>query len=136
MSAIVPIPRTPITIRPATIGDYPFIDRLQDMHSKALGFMPRAQLEGKIAAGNVLIAEEATERRSDEATEGNAEEATERRSDEATEGNAEEATERRSDGGKCGRGDGFVFPFVASSLNRFVASSGLRHVAGSVLQAR
>jgi hypothetical protein len=39
-------------------GDYPFIDRLQDMHSKALGFMPKAQLEGKIAAGHVLIAED------------------------------------------------------------------------------
>src|SRR6266550_2884090 len=56
--AIVPIPRLAITVRPAAAGDYPFIDRLQAMHSKALGFMPRAQLQGKIDAGNVLIAEE------------------------------------------------------------------------------
>ena len=55
--AIVPISRVPITVRPAMTGDYPFIDRLQDMHSKALGFMPKAALEGKIAAGHVLMAE-------------------------------------------------------------------------------
>jgi hypothetical protein len=62
MSAIVPIapplPRCPVTIRPAVAGDYPFIDRLQGMHSKALGFMPKAQLEGKIKLGHVLIAED------------------------------------------------------------------------------
>jgi hypothetical protein len=58
MSAIVPVARTPITIRLATMSDYAFIDRLALMHSKALGFMPKAQLEGKIAAGHVLIAEE------------------------------------------------------------------------------
>src|SRR3954467_14135756 len=58
MSAIIPVPRTPIVIRPAVAGDYPFIDRLQDMHSKALGFMPRAQLEGKIKLGHVLVAED------------------------------------------------------------------------------
>src|SRR5262245_2048632 len=58
MTAIVPVARTPIAIRLATAADYPFIDRLQDMHSKALGFMPKAQLEGKINAGHVLIAEE------------------------------------------------------------------------------
>jgi Acetyltransferase (GNAT) family len=56
--AIVPVSRVPITVRAATIGDYPFIDRLQDMHSKALGFMPKAQLEGKIARGEVLVAED------------------------------------------------------------------------------
>jgi predicted N-acetyltransferase YhbS len=47
-----------MSIRPATAADYAFIDRLQDMHSKALGFMPRAQLQGKIAAGHVLVAED------------------------------------------------------------------------------
>src|SRR6187551_577403 len=52
------IPRCSVTIRPATMNDYPFIDRLQDMHSKALGFMPKAQLEGKISAGHVLMAED------------------------------------------------------------------------------
>ena len=33
-------------VRAAT-GDYPFIDRLQDMHTKALGFMRKAALEGR-----------------------------------------------------------------------------------------
>lgn len=55
---IVPVSRVPITVRAATMGDYPFIDRLQGMHSKALGFMPKAQLEGKIARGEVLVAED------------------------------------------------------------------------------
>jgi len=72
MSAIIPIPRCEVTVRPAVAGDYAFIDRLQDMHSKALGFMRKAALEGKIKRGEVLIAEEATERRSDGATEGSA----------------------------------------------------------------
>ncbi len=56
--ALVPVARTPISIRLAALADYPFIDRLQDLHSKALGFMPRAQLEGKIKLGHVLIAED------------------------------------------------------------------------------
>jgi hypothetical protein len=47
-----------MTVRPAVAADYPFIDRLQDMHSKALGFMRKAALEGKIALGEVLIAED------------------------------------------------------------------------------
>jgi len=55
---VVPVSRVPITIRSAVAGDYPFIDRLQDMHSKALGFMPKAQLEGKVKLGHVLIAED------------------------------------------------------------------------------
>jgi len=58
MNAIIPIPRCPVSVRPATTADYPFIDRLQDMHSKALGFMPKAQLQGKIDAGHVLVAED------------------------------------------------------------------------------
>src|SRR5437899_12248566 len=62
MSAIVPIPpplpRCELTIREAVAGDYAFVDRLQDMHSKALGFMPKAQLQGKIKLGHVLVAEE------------------------------------------------------------------------------
>lgn len=58
MSAMVPVARTPVTIRTAVAGDYAFVDRLQEMHSKALGFMPKAQLEGKIKLGEVLIAED------------------------------------------------------------------------------
>ncbi|MEA2710801.1 MAG: hypothetical protein QOF78_3402 [Phycisphaerales bacterium] len=57
-SAIVPIPRSPVSIRPAVAGDYAFIDRLQDMHSKALGFMRKAALEGKIELGEILVAED------------------------------------------------------------------------------
>src|SRR5688500_9890072 len=51
------VPRCSITIRPGTAADIPFIDALQKKHSKMVGFMPRAELEGKIAAGHVLIAE-------------------------------------------------------------------------------
>ena len=58
MNAIVPIPRCELSIRPATMSDYAFIDRLQDMHTKALGFMPKAQLESKIVAGHILVAED------------------------------------------------------------------------------
>jgi GNAT superfamily N-acetyltransferase len=59
MSAILPIPRSPITIRVATMDDLPFIDGLQKKHHKQLGFFPRAQLEGYLSNGWVLIAEEA-----------------------------------------------------------------------------
>jgi hypothetical protein len=52
------IPRSPISIRAAVASDVPFIDRLQKMHSKMVGWMPTKQIEGKIAAGNVLIAME------------------------------------------------------------------------------
>ena len=58
MSAIIPQPRCPITIRPATMGDLPFIDAMQKMHSKQVGLMPTKQLEGKIKAGHVIVAEE------------------------------------------------------------------------------
>jgi hypothetical protein len=47
-----------IEIRPATMEDLPFIDRLQKMHTKMVGFMPMKQLEGKVGAGHVLVAEE------------------------------------------------------------------------------
>ena len=58
MSAIIPQPRCAITIRPGTIDDLPFIDALQKMHTKQVGWMPTKTLEGKIKAGHVLIAEE------------------------------------------------------------------------------
>jgi hypothetical protein len=59
MSAIIPIPKTPIAVRAATMDDLPFIDGLQRKHTKQVGWMPTAQFEGKIKAGHVLIAEEA-----------------------------------------------------------------------------
>lgn len=56
----LPAPSTPITIRPAHMGDLPFIDSLQKMHTNAVGWMPMKQLEGKIGKGQVLIAEKLT----------------------------------------------------------------------------
>ncbi len=56
----VPVPRVPITIRLATNEDIPFMDALQKLHSKQVGWMPTKQFEGKIRAGHVLIAEENT----------------------------------------------------------------------------
>ena len=53
-----PLPRCAMSVRGATAKDLPFIDALQRMHSHMVGWMPQKQLEGKIAAGQVLIAEE------------------------------------------------------------------------------
>ena len=50
MNAIVPISRTPITIRPAIAGDYAFVDRLADMHSKAL----RRNVDDANRGGNMV----------------------------------------------------------------------------------
>jgi hypothetical protein len=58
MSQIIPIPRCPISVRDATVNDIAFIDQLQKMHGHMVGFMQRKALEGKIAAGHVVIAEE------------------------------------------------------------------------------
>jgi hypothetical protein len=56
MTAIVPAPRVPISIRPATMSDLSFIDSLQKLHGKMVGFMPEKALAGKINAGHVLLA--------------------------------------------------------------------------------
>src|SRR5690606_3400478 len=53
----VPQPAQPISIRVATLEDYPFIDALQKQHTKMVGWMPRQQLENYITNGDVLIAE-------------------------------------------------------------------------------
>src|SRR5262245_60633766 len=58
MSSIIPIPRIAVSVRPGTLDDLPFIDALQKKHTKQVGFMPTKQLEGKIKAGHVLVAEE------------------------------------------------------------------------------
>ena len=58
MSAIIPIPRIAISVRPGTMDDLPFIDALQKKHTKMVGWMPTKQLEGKIGLGQVLIADE------------------------------------------------------------------------------
>src|SRR5688500_11695496 len=54
----VPIPRAPVTVRLATPADLPFVDGLQKAHTRMVGFMQRSALEGKIAKGHVLVAEE------------------------------------------------------------------------------
>jgi hypothetical protein len=40
------------------MDDIPFMDALQRMHTRQVGWMPTAQFEGKIRLGHVLIAEE------------------------------------------------------------------------------
>ena len=54
----LPPPRVPITVRPGVLGDVPFLDSLQKLHAKQVGWMPTKQFEEKVAAGHVLIAEE------------------------------------------------------------------------------
>src|SRR5687768_15707511 len=60
MSAIIPIPHFEIAIRPATLADLPFMDRLQKKYNKALGYFPTKQFEEYVETGGVLIAEEVT----------------------------------------------------------------------------
>jgi N-acetylglutamate synthase-like GNAT family acetyltransferase len=61
-SSIIPIPPplADVSVRDATLADVAFIDSLQKIHSKQVGFMSRGQLEGKFKAGEVLVAEDAT----------------------------------------------------------------------------
>jgi hypothetical protein len=55
------LPSVPITIRPGVMDDVPFLDSLQKLHTKQVGWMPTKQFEGKIAAGHVLVAEAASD---------------------------------------------------------------------------
>src|SRR5438128_3915419 len=57
MTAIIPQPRTSISIRVATMDDLPFLDALQKKHSKQVGYFRTKVLEGYINAGWGLIAE-------------------------------------------------------------------------------
>lgn len=53
----LPAPKLPgVTIRPAVLSDYPFIDALQKANSKAVGFMWEKAIKGHIEKGNVLVA--------------------------------------------------------------------------------
>lgn len=65
----LPQPRQAIAIRKAVQSDLPFIDGLQKLHSKAVGWFPRQQLEANIRKGQVLIAE-GTEASRDQGTKG------------------------------------------------------------------
>ena len=58
MSTIIPIPQIPISIRTATIDDFAAIDAIQKQYNKQLGFFPRAQMEGYLKNGWVMVAEE------------------------------------------------------------------------------
>src|SRR5688500_10093051 len=53
---LIPLPPVDVSVRPATMDDVPFIDSVQKKHSRMVGFMPAKQIEGKIAAGQVLVA--------------------------------------------------------------------------------
>jgi hypothetical protein len=57
-SVPLPLPRAAVGIRAGTLDDLSFIDGLQRRHTKQVGWMPTMQLEGKIRAGHVLVAEE------------------------------------------------------------------------------
>jgi N-acetylglutamate synthase-like GNAT family acetyltransferase len=59
--AVLPAPRAAVSVRPATIDDLPFIDGLQKQHTQMVGWMPTKQLEGKVKAGHVIIAEDKAE---------------------------------------------------------------------------
>src|SRR5262249_37014119 len=61
-SVATPLPGVDVTIRPGVASDLAFVDALQKMHTKQVGWMPTATLEGKIKLGHVLIAESNGER--------------------------------------------------------------------------
>ena len=54
--AALPLPRVAVTVRAGTPNDVPFMDKLQRLHTKQVGWMPTAQFEGKIKLGHVLVA--------------------------------------------------------------------------------
>jgi hypothetical protein len=54
----LPLPRLAIAVRPGVLGDVPFLDALQRLHTKQVGWMPTRQLEAKVGLGQVLVAEE------------------------------------------------------------------------------
>jgi hypothetical protein len=57
--------RHEIATRLATSADLPFLDAMQKAHGKALGFFPRAQMEGYVENQWMLIAEDAATRVND-----------------------------------------------------------------------
>src|SRR3954471_4736319 len=54
----VPIPRSPVTVRVATLADLPFMDALQRANTRAVGYFPTRQFQDYLAAGQVVIGEE------------------------------------------------------------------------------
>ena len=54
-----------MTVRPACLGDVPFMDRLQKAHTKQLGYFPTGQFEEYVKSGGVLVAEEIRDQKSE-----------------------------------------------------------------------
>ncbi len=54
---VQPLPAANVSIRPGVLGDVPFIDSLQKLHSRSVGFMWDKAIKGHIAKGNVLVAQ-------------------------------------------------------------------------------
>src|SRR5262249_3536 len=61
-TTIIPIPKTPIHIRVATMQDLSFVHKLHKTQTDALGYWPTKQFIGYIEPGYVLIAEDAATR--------------------------------------------------------------------------
>jgi len=57
-STLVPLPRIAINVRVGVMSDIPFLDSLQKLHTKQVGWMPTKQFEAKIEKGHVLVAED------------------------------------------------------------------------------
>ena len=53
----LPAPRVALAIRPAMLDDIAFMDELQSVHVKQVGWMPTQQLEAKVGLGQVVVAE-------------------------------------------------------------------------------
>ncbi|MEM1010614.1 MAG: GNAT family N-acetyltransferase [Planctomycetota bacterium] len=56
----LPVPNAPITVRPATHDDLPWIDALHKKHSKQLGYATTKQFQEYLDLGGLLVAEQET----------------------------------------------------------------------------
>jgi hypothetical protein len=56
MNAIIPLPQVDVNVRDATLADVPFVDQLQKLHNKQVGFMRTSWIEAKIAKGEAIVA--------------------------------------------------------------------------------
>jgi GNAT superfamily N-acetyltransferase len=54
---LVPAPRCPVTVRPATPDDLPFIDSLQKQYNQQVGYFRTKVLEGYLGLGGIVVAE-------------------------------------------------------------------------------
>jgi hypothetical protein len=56
MNAIIPLPPIDVSVRDATLADVSFVDGLQKLHNRQVGFMRTSWIEVKIAKGEVIVA--------------------------------------------------------------------------------